>query len=129
MRLFLRKQSRLCSEKDISNLFNNGKSVFCYPLKLVFLESNKKSIGPQALFSVPKKYFKKANTRNQIRRRIKEAYRINRSENFMTADLLLAFIYVSKEELDYISIESAVKELFSKIDDAIIKKETKDVGG
>ena len=116
MRFFLRKNQRLNSEKDISNLFLSGKTLYVYPLKLVFLLKEENTKEVKVLFSVPKKYFKKAIWRNTIRRRIKEAYRINSYfRSPVNTELQMAFIYISKEIIDYKEIEVAVKELLTQL--------------
>ena len=73
------KSERLCSTKIISGLFENG-NIFYTPLfKVVW------SISPviipypaQIAFSVSKRGFRLAVTRNLIKRRMREAYRKNK---------------------------------------------------
>lgn len=119
MRLFLRKHHRLKSEKDINNLFLNGKSLFHYPIKMIYLTNIDKQSAVKALFSVPKKNFKKAVDRNTLKRRIKEAYRINNQRQSKTGELQLAFIYVSKEKLEYKVIQLALQDLINQLNEII----------
>ncbi len=116
MNLFFRKNQRLKSEKDINQLFLSGKSIFSHPIKLVFFVRSDKPEGFKVLFSVPKKHHKKAIQRNTIRRRMKEAFRINNILNTIKADgLHFAFVYVSHEIVGYKAIENAVIKLLADL--------------
>ena len=72
----------------------------------------------EVLFSVPKKFHKRANKRNLLRRRTKECYRLNK-ELLRTggnpAAVDLALIYSSKAVLPYKTIENAVRRILEKI--------------
>ena len=71
--------------------------------------------GSRFAVSVPKKNFKRAVKRNLLKRRIREAIRLNRSrlpEGF-AADFL--FFYRVPEVLDYAAIEKAVVETFETV--------------
>jgi ribonuclease P protein component len=70
------KEERLCSLKEIEDLFNSGNVLFSYPFRLIWKEAGKDILTPaKIVIAVPKRNFKKAVHRNLIRRRIKEAYR------------------------------------------------------
>lgn len=102
-------------------LFQNNKSFNVFPLKAVYMETTEALTFPiQAMFVVPKRNFKKAHDRNQLKRRMREAYRINK-HRFYTSLLLenrkmiVAFIYTGKKAELYNVIESAVLKLSEKI--------------
>ncbi|MBA3666092.1 MAG: ribonuclease P protein component, partial [Bacteroidetes bacterium] len=73
----------------------------------------------QAMFVVPKRQFKKAHDRNKLKRRMREAYRLHKSEFYeglrvTDKKLILAFIFVGKKIEEYSTIEKAiVKEITS----------------
>lgn len=84
---------------------------------MVYMEGAEDS-SAEVLFSTPKKFLKRANKRNLIRRRMREAYRLNKgilldSGNEFEADI--ALIYSSKEVLDYQTIENATKKILHNI--------------
>ncbi len=75
-----KKAERLKSRKVIELLFKDGKSFGAYPLRLVFLKNEEpRSNAPvQFTVSVPKRSFKSAVARNRIKRKVREAWRLNK---------------------------------------------------
>lgn len=117
--LSFRKNERLCSKKIIDKLFAQGKSVFVFPVKIVYLETELSSEYPvQAAFSVGKRNFKRAVQRNLIKRRMREAYRLNKSKFYdETGEKQVAvfFIFTGKTISEYTQIETAIKKGMKKI--------------
>jgi len=74
------KGERLCGVKAVSELFARGKLLSNPPLRIIYRTAPaEKSLSTvRVLISVPKRNFKKATDRNLIRRRIREAWRLNR---------------------------------------------------
>ena len=74
------KAEHLKSKSIIESLYSNGSSVTAYPLRAVFMALPFKEKQPvaQILINVAKKRFKHATDRNLIKRRIREAYRLNK---------------------------------------------------
>lgn len=65
------------------------------------------------MVSVPKKNFKKATDRNQIKRLVKESYRKNKSGFYSFLEgrdikCLLAFVYTGREILPYSELENKI---------------------
>src|SRR5271170_3084196 len=76
-----KKEERLCNKKLIDGLFHSGSSFLCYPFKVSWLVVEEPRIYPaQIVFSVSKKRFKRAVDRNLIKRRMREAYRLNKQD-------------------------------------------------
>lgn len=134
----LRKGERLCSKKLIDTLFGTGGShaMTAFPLKAVYrLIDNKieTSVSKEAivesnvqvLVSVPKKHFKRAVKRNRVKRQVREAYR--KHKRFVTLrvneqtdkQLLIAFIWLSNELMDSVTIEQRVCNLLQRIGERI----------
>jgi len=117
--LSFRKNERLCSKKIIEKLFPEGKSIFVFPLKIIFIETQLPSKNPvQAAFTVGKRNFKRAVQRNLIKRRMREAYRLNKSkfyDEIGEKQIAVFFIYTGKTILEYSQIEAAVKKGMKKV--------------
>ena len=116
--LTLPKRERLCSFGALRRLFGEGKGGFVYPLRYVVYVEGATDASAEVLFSTPKKFLQRANKRNVVRRRMREAYRLNKeilldSGKAFEADI--ALIYSSKEVLDYQIIENAIKKILRNI--------------
>jgi len=73
------KDERLCRKLLISKLFQEGKSFYLHPFRVLFMvERIPVDVPVQILISVPKQNLKKAVDRNKIKRRIREAWRMNK---------------------------------------------------
>lgn len=115
------KIEKLKSNKDLEELFAEGKSIYENPIKAIYkLKTDKTKITISATVSVPKKIQKLAVDRNLLKRRMREAYRLNNTPlkqtliNNNTA-LNLIFIYNSKQIFDYHTIEDKIKVILSRL--------------
>ena len=116
----LSKSERLKSKKTIDSLFSKGKSIFLYPFRIKYLPASEFNIHKnQFMVTVPKRLFKRAVDRNLLKRRIREAYRLNKplylSENESGDFLLIAYIYVAKEIHDFDLIQSKLIESLKRL--------------
>ncbi len=111
----LTKPERLSGKKSLDRLFSEGKSFFIAPFRIVVLQDKEETDRPtvRMALSVPRKVFKRAVKRNLIKRRIREAYRRNKTilveplrEKGVRLDLI--FIYTRPEILPYRDIEEKI---------------------
>jgi len=93
------KEERLCSRTSIKELFAKGSSFYLQPFFVKFLSST--DDGNKVLFSVSKKNFKRAVDRNLLKRRMREAYRLNKTTLQTDKSYNIAFVYTSKEVLSF----------------------------
>lgn len=73
-RFTLAKGERLCGRQLMDRLFKEGKSVTCFPLKVLLLSTDTHE-GLLVMFSVPKKKLRHAVDRNRVKRQLRELYR------------------------------------------------------
>lgn len=129
----LRQGERLRLRTLVEQLFINGKSLYEWPLRAVYrpLDSNsldamfKGHVPPgtgrlQMLITVPKKKRRHAVDRVLMRRRIREAWRLNRAPLRAKTDGItsvrtfsVAFIYLADKNVDYAKVERSMQTLIS----------------
>jgi ribonuclease P protein component len=118
-RLTFTKEERLRTSGDIAHLFEEGRSIFFFPCKILWISSE--TIHPfpaQAAFSVSKKIFRNAVDRNLLKRRMREAYRTNKNSFYFDLGgkkITLMFIFIAHEKLPYHIIEKAIQAGLKKI--------------
>lgn len=95
------------------------RSAIAYPLRAVWRVNPGRTTGSrvQFLISVPKKRLRHAVDRVQMRRRIREAYRLNRHTYLadLTDNIDLAFIYIADGLKDYAAVEKSIHRILHKI--------------
>lgn len=116
----LGKSERIKSFGLINQLFSSGNSLFVHPLKAVYLPLPKDHKGhDNHLFgvSVPKRKHKKANVRNLLKRRVREAYRQNKPKSGgHYQSMAIMYILIDAHITDYVVIEKAMVRLNRKLD-------------
>ncbi len=133
----LYKREKLCSRTAIDMLFAGGRSVVAYPLRAVVAVKRcgddtgsepGQDIVAKFMITVPKKKIRTAVGRVLVRRRIREAYRLNRSilaQALQPAGSVaeIAFLYMDTSIADYATIEASMKKLLGKISSQVAGKE------
>ena len=119
------KKQKLCNETAIKEMFSNGNSFVIHTIRLVWKEElNADDVAIKSIIVVPKKQLKLAADRNIVRRRIKEAYRLNKSaiESFLVdknKQLNIAIIYQNEKILSYNVIEEKIKLILVRLREEI----------
>lgn len=111
------KEERLTSKKKIEELFRRGSSFYLGNFSVRYHQGMENGAN-QILISVPKKKFKRAVDRNLIKRRIREAYRLNKSRLESTSgstSLSIGFIYLSSEILTFDNIQSQLIQCLDRL--------------
>lgn len=123
------KSERLKGQKQIEKLFLEGESMYKYPIRVVYRQLKFSNAFEhdgypiKVAFSVPKRKIKKAVERNRVKRRMREAYRLNRKTvldletlSSKQLQLQLVFIYQHHAMVDYQIVEKAVVKLLKKME-------------
>ena len=132
----LPKSTKLHHRTLINNLFDDGTSLYAYPLRLIYREFSKEKLATsfcknsptdidnmQFMITIPKKKQRRAVNRVLLRRRIREAYRLCRPEltkrfEFAKGEdhyLSLAFIYLSDDISNFDDIKAKMNRLLEKL--------------
>ena len=139
----LRKAEKLRHKTLVDGVFSAGKNIYDFPLRVSyrvlspeeledsFMTGLPPKVGPiQMLITVPKKKRRHAVDRVLMRRRIREAYRLNRHVVKHTAEsdpsigtISLAIVYIHSENTDYSLIEQKMQRIMTKIADRLKERE------
>lgn len=114
----LSRTERLRTLGAIRRLFTEGESGFVYPFRYLWYAEADTEPSVEVLFSVPKKYHKRANKRNLLRRRTKESYRLQKELLTLRVgerNIDLALIYSAREVLPSKKISHAVRRILESI--------------
>ena len=115
------KEEHLCRKKLIEELFSKqGSSFGVYPLRIVWIKSEMPTTAPpQVLISVSKRTFKRAVDRNQLKRLIREAYRLNKYRLTEQPNghplALLGIIFTGKEKSPLTLVEKKLISAFHRL--------------
>ena len=124
MKFTFKKKDKLKSQKLIERLFDEGKSITVFPLRMLYLKTiHEDGSMIKAGVSVSKRNFKKAVQRNRIKRLLREAFRLNKPEYFnnITTSYALMILYIGKDATDFNSVNKNLKQLLSTFLEKISK--------
>ncbi len=110
---FTRSQ-RLKSRKLINHVFQAGARIFSTPLVAVLTPVPDQNFTSKAGFSVAKRNFKKAVTRNRLKRQMREIYRTNHRLYKTETRFNIMFIYSAKTIVSFPEIENAMHKILSE---------------
>lgn len=130
------KEERLHHRSLVEGLFRNGKSFYEFPFRITWrtvtqeeLEKNFRYKVPdgigqlQVMVTVPKKKRRHAVDRVLMRRRMREAYRLNRlqlqkkiEESCNIRSLAVSLVYIHNQNLPYDTIKEKMIILLEKLE-------------
>ena len=111
---------RLKGKILIDKVFTDGKSLFAFPVKMFYLIDNESGVqnAYHCGVSVSKRNLKRAVDRNLIKRRMREALRLQiHDSGILLPDIMLhiMLVYVGKDILSYDIIYQSIKRNLKKL--------------
>ena len=126
MDLSFPKKEHLCYKRRFDVLLAQGKSFFIYPFRVIYLlkEPEAGSVPMQVAISVRKKQFKHAVTRNLIKRRFRESFRLHKSELHTclaaeNKELYILMVYGASTVLPFSEIDPRLKQVIQRLNEII----------
>lgn len=125
----LSKDEKLCSRTAVNRLFDEGRSLMAFPLRAAYRLRPRGEHPVQFLISIPKKRIRKAVGRVTLRRRVREAYRLNRRQLLVPVleqqgwGVDIAFVYLDNTLATYSVINEKMVNLLNRIAQAATEQQ------
>ena len=124
-----KKEERLCNKRLIDELFHNGSSFLCYPFKAswIVVDNATQAVPVQLLISVSKRRYKHAVDRNQVKRRLREAYRLNKQQHLYelldvaNKKIIISIGYIGKQIESYELFDKKMLKLLKQLSEELAK--------
>jgi ribonuclease P protein component len=108
------KKEKLKSKKQLDQLFQSGKSLTVFPVKVFYMLAEEQDNIIKTGVGVSSRHFKKAVHRNRIKRLLREAYRTEKQPlhaylNNNKKQLVLFLLFIDKELPQYALMKEKMK--------------------
>ena len=120
------KDERLKSSLAIQELLKNGRSISVFPFKIFWNNTvgGYQKYPARTAVLVPKRKFKRAVDRNLMKRRIREAFRLNKiliykplRETNQSVNMVILFL--ADEFISFEKLDAKIRELLIKLADEV----------
>ncbi|WP_405384825.1 ribonuclease P protein component [Maribacter sp. LLG6340-A2] len=120
------KKEKLKSKVLITKIFDEGKGISSFPLKLIYLPVTTQTVSFKTGVTVSKRNFKSAVDRNRIKRLLREAYRLNKALVFNNTqgNFAFLFLYLGKDMPSFEQLDHKMKLVLNKFKLQINEKNT-----
>jgi len=122
MDLSFPKKEHLCLTRRFDVLLAQGKSFFIYPFRVIYLlkQPDMDAVPVQVAISVRKKQFKHAVTRNLIKRRFRESWRLRKPDLHARLaqegkSLYILMVYGASEVLTFSEIDLKMEQIMHRL--------------
>jgi len=122
------KKERLREKKQIATLFEQGRSINDFPIKLIYLKTSfEDGTTLKTMVVVPKKKIRGAVKRNRIKRLLRETFRLNKHLIFNNNANSFAFaiLYLGKEMPNYHLLNKKVMGIINTFNKKVAHVEKK----
>lgn len=114
------KGERITSRRILSSLFTQGKIIHSHPYRILYKVSLGGNYPASVAFSVPKRLFKRAVDRNLLKRRTREAYRLNKPYFYshlhtLGCQVQLVILYQHNSIMDFQAMQDALRRGIEKL--------------
>ena len=110
------KSERLRSKIEIDKLFKDNNMFFAYPFKVIW-NIEKIKTHTSVLISIPKKKIRRSISRNQLKRYIRESYRINKNILKDSTPLKIGILYSSEKNYEFSFLDERIKLILRRLND------------
>jgi ribonuclease P protein component len=125
------KSERLCNKSVITQLFQKGNRGFTqFPFRFSWVPAQLESPYPmQVLITASKRNFPTANKRNQVKRQIRELYRLNKHTLYDAASTnnsqyALMISYLAKEKMLHQELSKVFQQAILRFTSDLKKTDT-----
>ncbi|MFM7300987.1 MAG: ribonuclease P protein component [Crocinitomicaceae bacterium] len=107
------KEFKLCGKTRIDALFQEGKTIKSFPIKLIFRKVEMHA-EQKFLFVVPKKMIREAHDRNYLKRCMREIVRKNKAIfTEQETSVHVGILYLQQQRLPYKQLEQKLVNALS----------------